>query len=424
MPKSKKENIKTNSSLAELVTQYDQQFMVALPKLYKKKAEREIVEAIVVPHFRAELAKVLNDFQEQRNEEELPILPDEVPVLCEAVDAMIEANKVPLLVDEYFGRGLARINKMREEAKEQLNEVFYAHCREILEGKGVSDRRTLLQKGVQWFMKETFPPCRKGMAFAGAILGRVIRRVTLETLNEIADVLNLAEVDNNALEKERETQKEALLQKGVKDRRILLQKGSDWFIKETFPPYGKGMAFAGAILGRVIRRVTLETLNEIADILQFPKINESKERETQKETLLQKGVKDRRTLLQKGPKWFEKERFPLYGKGKAFAGMILGRVIKIMTLEILNEIADILELPEVDEEVLEKESETQRQALERKGVINRRTLIQKGPKWFGKEEFPPYGKGKAFVSAILGHIERNITLETLNEIADILELPD
>ena len=104
--------------------------------------------------------------------------------------------------------------------------------------------------------------------------------------------------------------------------------------------------------------------------------------------------------------------------------MILGRVIKIMTLEILNEIADILELPEVDEEVLEKERETQRQALERKGVINRRTLIQKGPKWFGKEEFPPYGKGKAFVSAILGHIERNITLETLNEIADILELPD
>ncbi len=430
MAKAKKENMNIGGSLAELVAQYDQEFMESLPKLYKKKEEREIVEAIVIPHFRAELAKVLTDFQEQRKDAELPVLPDEVPALCEAIDTMVEANKVPLLVDEYFGKGLAWINKMREEAKEQLNEVFYAHCREVLAEKGIWDRKALLQKGPVWFMKKTYSPYGKGAAFAKLILGCSIGYITVEKLNEVATTLELPDIDESVLNEEREKQREVLKQKGIMDGRTLLQKGSLWFYKGTFPPYGKGAAFAKSILGYSVgAAITLSTLTEICNILELPDTNESileEERQRQREVLANHGITSRRALLQKGPVEFKKEVFIPYGKGSAFAGAILGQSVSNISKKTLSEIADILELPDIDESVLQEEHQKQREVLAEHGVTDRRTLLLKGPQWFREETFPPYGKGGAFAGAIVqSRIPHSaITTNFLSKIAGILELPD
>ncbi len=214
--------------------------------------------------------------------------------------------------------------------------------------------------------------------------------------------------------------KEILAAKGIVDRAGLILKGPIWFMHENFLPYGKGIMFAKAILNKTNPHITIEILHEIADILGFPKIEQHNQLAVCKKLLAEKGITDRETLITKGPIWFVKEDFSPYGKGKAFASAILGRMLKaeFITIQLLEEVADILAFPHIDK------FEKYRTMLKEKGITDRHSLFQKSTKWFELQDFAPYGKGKAFASAVLGRaIRYNMTKEIFEELVQKLQLP-
>lgn len=221
-----------------------------------------------------------------------------------------------------------------------------------------------------------------------------------------------------------------LAEKGITDRASLFSKGRNWFLKESFPPYGKAKAFAAVILGRSLGQrgeLTTAILTEIADKLDFPQLDSVEKIEAYKKIFASKGVTDQASLLAKGVRWFTAEDFPPYGKGKAFAGEILGIKFgngKPVCIKNLIQIARALGYG--DQERAEK-IETYKKMLAEKGIVDRTTLLSKTNVWFQGEDFPPYGKGKAFVREILGRSlgeGRGITTAVLTEIANALGFED
>ncbi|OGJ43282.1 hypothetical protein A3I58_00875 [Candidatus Peregrinibacteria bacterium RIFCSPLOWO2_02_FULL_39_10] len=144
--------------------------------------ELSIVSGILVPHFRERLAEVYAQFNQ-------PVVPGEIDNLFASIDRMLEENGVLLDVDGLFKPVADGIRAARDEISKALREQFYQHCREILAGHGVVDRQGLLDKGSVWFARADFSQYGKGNAFAGKILGRVLRGVYVADFSEIADVL-------------------------------------------------------------------------------------------------------------------------------------------------------------------------------------------------------------------------------------------
>lgn len=297
---------------------------------------------------------------------------------------------------------------------QQTNDAKKSQQIEILASLGVPDRIALFTKGPWWFKNSEFPPYGKGRAFASAILGKNIRRnIDAETLREIADQLGFPEINKDNIINAFATQ-------GINNRKTLLGIGVRRFTKMNFVPFGKGVSVARIILGRSIKNLTIEILHEIADQLGFSRISNQKENRTPILALAAHGIDNRKLLLDKGVAWFEKAKFIGYGGRKSFVKAVLGRSVNHITVDILNEIADVLGFPDID---YEYEKKQQIKALNVHGITNRDLLIKKGPCWFKKTEFPPYGKGKAFATAILGKSPgRNIYVTTLIEIADVLGL--
>lgn len=381
----------------------------AAKKLYADPDERAIVATVLIPQLRAFLAPLLG-------EEQLLLSPREVNALCSRVDELLEENKTLLHTDGLLKPLMPAVNTLREQTRGKINENFKHHCREILKRHGITDRVTLFTKGSEWFKKTEFPPYKKGPAFAGRILGRVIKNqnITRAILEEIADELGFTKLSEN---EQLEAYRILLASFGIINRATLLSKGVEWFRKAEFAPYGYGTGLAIKILGRTVANVTLKILDEISVRLGFADASEETRLAAFHSLLESKGVTNRAELLAKGAEWFKNTEFAPYGKGTAFASQILGRTVEKVNMRVLEEVADRLGFPRLSEE---EQLEEYRSLLASKKIVNRTDLLSNSMVRFAKTEFSPYGKGRAFASRILGRTINRITHEILEEIADKL----
>ena len=209
----------------------------------------------------------------------------------------------------------------------------------------------------------------------------------------------------------------------ITDRQSLLRRGSVWFRQKDFSPYGMGVFFATIVLRRSARISSQKLLEEIADALGLPDVDldcQNNDREKQRGALKAHGITDRQSLLRRGSVWFMNTEFPPYGQGVGFAGAILERTIRPVKLPILNEIVDVLGLPEIDFDRQARDTIPQRNALINAGIPNRTSLLGQKTSHFSKMSFPPYKMAIAFAGTVLGRRVDNITKSVLIEVADIL----
>jgi len=142
---------------------------------------------------------------------------------------------------------------------------------------------------------------------------------------------------------------------------------------------------------------------------------------TFRQVLEAKGIYDRGGLMSTGIKNFEMMDFSPYGKGRCFCNAVMGWKKSQVSNDILRAVADKLELPLVVGERLELFKDT----LKMHGVTDRESLLAFGPTAFEKyqKEFPPFGKGRAFLGAVLAETVPYATDKVLHEVADALGFP-
>ena len=325
---------------------------------------------------------------------------------------------------------------------QENEEQFRHHCLAVLEKAGITDRRGLLKKGSAWFQKQDFKPFHGWKDLANAILNTNPAQINHAMLDEIADKLGLPQITElpekvNKAKQEPPSRKlilSILSEKNIKDRLSLRLKGPAWLQKEDFIPIGKGKAFARAVLGKTIRIISTETLEEISDKLDFPEISVEQLKARYLTTLTEKGITGRPDLIKKGPVWFANEDFPPFGKGRAFAGAILGRTIYMSTLAVLEEICDFLGYSSTGHTRVDRQIQKgYLTILREKGIVCRARLLALGPEWFAREDFFPFGNGASFASAVMGRpifairVDHKrfgfLSADVLEEIADKIGLP-
>ena len=395
-----------------VVEKHEAAVFTELSTLYPNKEDRLIVETTLFPHFRAQVAVVYNRFRQDRKmASDQPVAPTEVKDLLDAIDGMIKDQSALLDVEGLFKPVIDHIHTVRNEIAKNFREQFYEKCRELLAEKGIVDETSLSIKGVAWFMKTDFSPFGKGITFAKKILGENLRKVSRGNLKKIVEILKLDKLSKSSIQKYRD----ALAEHCITDRSGLLEKGPKWFTTTNFHPYGKGIAFAGKILGERFWHVTISDLKRIATTLDLPDLSEESKKDF-RGILAQHGLTDRSGLLGKGSKWFMRTSFPPHEKGMVFAGNILGERFRRISISDLERIATTLDLPDLSEESKKGFRET----LSQHGITDRSGLLGKGSKWFIGAGFPPYGKGTAFAGKILGERLEYITISDLERIAGIL----
>ncbi len=385
-----------------------------LPGFYPDPDSLQIAEQILMPQIRSVIAETLSNFNSTRGELALtPPSPAELPALCAEVDKSLDANR-DLLDSDGLGKPLFDyVRSVRESVKAEMIEAFKAHCRSLLATHGVTDRTTLLAKRTRWFIQAEFPPFGKGMAFIGLILGETIYNLSLVHLNRIADFLIIPELSEETKCKFRSV----LANHGVTDRNSLLAKGTLWFQQTDFTPFGTGQVFAGLILGETVAYPTVACIHRVTDALGLPDLSEET-KEGLCSALATHGIVDRVTLFDRGTAWLKspKAQFPPFGGGHRLLSFTLGETVHDISLGHLGRLADILSLPQFSGST----KKAFLSALAAHGIVDRATLVAKGPTWLKRSDFFPYGKGMAFVGKILGDTVYNLSLGHLQRVADIL----
>jgi len=295
----------------------------------------------------------------------------------------------------------------------QLSDQSKDQCIQVLASQGITDRKSLMRFGSVKFAKEDFPPYGKGRALARAILGDTFDRLNLEQLGLIADIL----FGEQSEESKKQEYLQALTQHGITDRASLYYFGVVNFVSKSFPPFGKGNAFASAILGKSQGSVTAEVLDDISDAIGLPQLDDDSQKQKYIQALTEHGITDRTSLYYFGVHKFRGTDFPPFGKGDAFASLILSERVRSTNMKQLNRIADLLDLPKDDEEM---QRQRYVKLLAEKGISDRKSLIDYKAYHFVRTDFPPFGKGKALAAIILGEKFPDLKISHLNRIADIL----
>jgi protoheme ferro-lyase len=293
----------------------------------------------------------------------------------------------------------------------QLSETTKLQYMAALASHGITDRQSLLTFGTHKFTNTDFPPFGKGNAFASEILGEYAKPFKLAHLERIADILNFPQLSETT----KQQYMTALASQGITDRQLLLTFGSHKFGDTDFPPFGKGYAFASAVLGETIIHTTYKIRERIADTIGFPKVPESDNKQQYLNALAYRGITDRQSLHTLGVSKFKNTDFPPFGKGNAFAGKILGEYGELKLSDI-DRIGDILNLPQLSETTKLQYMA----ALASHGITDRQSLHTLGISQFLNTDFPPFGKGHAFASAVLGKSIHQLKVDHLKLIADIL----
>lgn len=409
-------NSPSNPLSSERFDTYQEELAASTTRHSKDADRRAVVTTVLIPQFRAELEKTVRGFQDARGKKsDLPFTPPEVDELCRAVDQIFVDQAELLDVKGLFRPVIAAMRPIRQKVRDELNESFLAHCRNVLAQNKIYDRTALLYRGTMSFKKADFSPFEGHLFFVTAVLGRTIEFITGETLAEIADRLNLPPHS----EEQARVYREALAAHGIIDRETLLYATYSDLAKMILPPWGQIFAFFSEILGKPVKKPTIDVRQRVADRIGFPKLDPEQQKAAYRAALAAQGIDDRGTLYIKGIVHFIKMDFPPYGKGGALAAIILGEKNPKKSRELLVRVADAIDLPLV--------SETRKAAylaaLAAHDIHDRLTLRQTGTEKFEALEFKGIGKGQAFLARVLGKPLRWISHEILDELADAVGFP-
>ncbi len=292
---------------------------------------------------------------------------------------------------------------LSEYSREELIQLG----KEELEKHGITSRVSLLAVGQHKFNKLDFGSFGKAKAFArcfNLIEGYIISQ-TLEALAEVFGWNDKVKTIENA--------KTELAKHGITNRVSLLTLGANKFRHLDFGPFGKAKAFAKCFVsvGNNIDNQTLEALAEV-----FGWDEESYIKDAKAE-LAKHGITSRVSLLAVGQHKFNKLKFGTFGKGHAFAKYFVsvGNNVTNQTLEALAEVFGW------DEESYKNDALVE---LAKHGITSRVSLLAVGQVKFRKLDFGLFGKGTSFATCFVSLVNRNITIQTLKDLADALEWKD
>jgi hypothetical protein len=282
---------------------------------------------------------------------------------------------------------------------------------EVLKQNGITSRDQLLGLSLNTFLHMSFGRFGKGTAFTTTVLG-TYERPSASTIEKIADKLGWFE---RTTEEKTIEWKEILKGHGIASRDDMLRKGVRVMSDLTFGMYGGIMSFSTAVIGSPQNAVNTELLEKIATKLGWS-VSPEEEIGRWKQALAEHGITSRKELLRAGPVPFMKKSFGYYGKGSAFAGIILGVSTKVRS-SVLEDIAKKLGWTPTEQELISEWKEE----LKLHGITSRETLCEYGQKRFKKLKFGDYGGGQAFAKTILGSLtEEHFTNDDLTRMADKL----
>ena len=289
------------------------------------------------------------------------------------------------------------------EGDEALN-----HWKNALAVHKITSRKTLLDFGAKRFAKTSFGDYGRGLGFAYLILGQSQFRSTVQVLEKIADKLGWVK-DAKA---DIASWKHILAGYDITSYSTLMSYGVQKFIQTEFHGYGKGFAFAAAILETRDKGVTAEVLHEVA-----LKLGWNPDTITQLhdwiEVLSINGITSRRELLALTMNTFIYMSFGPFGKGTAFATHVLGTYER-PSLATLEKIADKVGWPEKSEK---EQLEEWKELLKVHGINSRIELLKMGPRPIAELTFGEYGGILSFSRAILGAVQTGVNVELLENIA-------
>ena len=383
-----------NPLRAEKLDEHQAALLGSLADMYRKADDRTAVSQLLIPEFRAALQKVIGDKAERVLE------PGEIDELCKAVDGIFKTHAELLDVRGLFKPVIAAMVSVRQKVRAELMEDFYAYCRELLAAHGITDRKTLLEKGLLFYNTATFSPYGKWRAFFTRILQEKLPHpssLSVHYLQRVADRLGFKK---ESPDEKRIAYVAALRKNKITDRYVLRVRGPSWFRDQSFGIFGRGNGFASEVLERTCRKISEADLEEIADLVGFPQLTDDDVRAHHLAILAQYGIMDRRTLMEYTIESLWKLDFWPHGRGKlfGFVSAVLKRSIKMITKTILEELADALGFPKIADELLIREY---RDAFAAHGIRDREGLLAISPHKFSELKFGGYGSSRAFVSAVL-----------------------
>lgn len=237
---------------------------------------------------------------------------------------------------------LRQISVILDLPKETHEEKIIS-IKNLLAAKGITSHKDLMQMGIVDFKNASFEPFGKG----GALLSVLVERSSKESwktehLERMATILGWEKADPETL---LERAREVLSINGINSYQDLIQLGIKEFIPMDFQEFGKGTAFASAILGRSVGQGgrSLDVLKECALVLGFENSQEELLNRAKK-ALLEHQITSRETLRKLGSSRFKSTYFEGFGKGKLFFRKVVRPASpdERMSPNHLEELADTL----------------------------------------------------------------------------------
>ncbi len=214
-----------------------------------------------------------------------------------------------------------------EEWGNSNRELFIKEFKERLAEEAIIDKMSLLEYWATRFVKKFW------RWDIGQLFGKLMQSVSLDDLTQLASLLWFEERDRASRDKFIKEFKEKLVKESITDRITLLDYWPTKFAQVFW------RIELGKILGISIIHVSLPYLNQLADVLGFATYADSFKTKLAGENIL-----DQVSLLDYWPKRFA-QVFSTPEVGK-----LLGKTVNCITVDILKELADTLQLEEESKE--------------------------------------------------------------------------
>jgi hypothetical protein len=250
-----------------------------------------------------------------------------------------------------------------------------------------------------------------GIQFFSLVLNDSTSKFTREKIERVAEYLGWSCLPYC---------RKKLAEKRIVDYLSLMNYGKRKFASTDFEEMGTGAMLANKILGlnrESFKRIDDIELEEIADKLGW-KLSEDKKKKLMLSLLAEHNLMNYWDLRKISPVEFRNSTFGPIGKGHKFLGFVLGKTVKRITTNVLDELATKLDLmPVLGEKLIRYATE-----LSKNGVTIYEDLVKIQIADFKKMEFGQFGKGAAFIAEVLDIEKGKVTKASMYEVAKKLNL--